>query len=89
MKLTSVVLILSLLSVYDCVPLSWEEMEVDGLIRNRWLAGTAFKNPYLYIFGGETSKRNSNDTGILGKLLALLILFMHTAEINDSILLKI
>lgn len=59
--------LVSLVSGCCCVPLAWEEVPVTGLVRNRWLAASAFVNGVLYMFGGEGNRLGTNDTGILGE----------------------
>lgn len=49
------------------MPLSWEEVNIGGLARSRWFAGSAFVAGKLFIFGGQGNPIGANDTGILGE----------------------
>ena len=57
----------TVISACCSVPLSWEELAVTGLARNRWFGGSAFFNGRLFIFGGQGNRQGTNDTGVLGE----------------------
>lgn len=60
-------LVLTLIASYSCTPLVWEEIIIRGLANSRWLAGSAFADGKLFIFGGQGNIVGGiNGTGILG-----------------------
>lgn len=58
--------VLLLACVHKGDSVSWNRIETNERIRNRWFAGFAYYNSALFLFGGEGSATDSSVGGVLG-----------------------